>query len=282
LLVPALALLLLALNQAGRSTIGSPLLPGPIVVGLALLIGFVYRQLHTQSPLIDPALFRNAVFVVGNTAGSLSYAILFGAFFAMPFVLERVYGDSALTAGLRLTAIPVALALAAPISGALYDRVGARLLTVAGALILLASCLLLAYLLGAGASRLALLTGLLALLGAGQGQFTAPNNSQVMGVAAAGETGQAAGLLQMMPTFGMSLGISLASVILSLQLREVAGRPSMMELPAADVSRGAAISFMAFAALALVAALLSLARTGRTGSLPQGGPAPHAQRPRRS
>jgi nitrate/nitrite transporter NarK len=166
LLVPALALLLLALNQAGRSTIGSPLLPGPIVVGLALLIGFVYRQLHTQSPLIDPALFRNAVFVVGNIAGSLSYAILFGAFFAMPFVLERVYGDPALTAGLRLTAIPVALALAAPITGALYDRVGARLLTVAGALTLLASCLLLADLLGAGASRLALLTGLRALLGA--------------------------------------------------------------------------------------------------------------------
>ena len=75
--------------------------------------------------------------------------------------LDRVYGDSPLTAGLRLTAIPVALALAAPISGALYDRVGARLLKVAGTLTLLASSLMLAYVLGAGASRLALLTGLL-------------------------------------------------------------------------------------------------------------------------
>ena len=185
--------------------------------------------------------------------------ILFGAFFVMPFVLERVYGNSPLTAGLRLTAIPVALALAAPISGALYDRVGARLLRAAGTLTILASSLLLAYVLDTGAFRLALLTGLLALLGAGQGLFTAPNNSEVMGAAAAGATGQAAGLLQMMRTFGMSLGISLASMILSLQLREVAGRPSMMELPAADVARGAAISFMAFAALALVAALLSLA-----------------------
>jgi hypothetical protein len=73
----------------------------------------------------------------------------------------------------------------------------------------------------------------------------------VIGAAAAGETGQTAGLLQMMRTFGMSLGISLASVTLSLQLREVAGLPSMMELPAEDVARGAAISFMAFAALAL-------------------------------
>jgi EmrB/QacA subfamily drug resistance transporter len=268
LLVPALALLLLALNQVARSPIGSPLLLGPIAVGLALLTGFGYRQLRAPSPLIDPALFRNAVFVAGNIAGLLSYGVLFGAFFVMPFVLERVYGDSPLTAGVRLTAIPVALALAAPISGALYDRVGARLLKGAGALSLFASSLLLAYVLDTGASRLALLTGLLALLGAGQGLFTAPNNSEVMGAAAVGATGQAAGLLQMMRTFGMSLGISLASMILSLQLREVAGRSSMMELPAADVARGAAISFMVFAALALVAALLSLTRAGRRASRP--------------
>ena len=269
LLVPALALLLLALNQAGRP-IGSPLLLGPVVVGLALLIAFVYRQLHVQSPLIEPALFRNAVFVAGNLAGLLSYAILFSAFFVMPFVLERVYGDSPLMAGFRLTAIPVALAIAAPISGALYDRMGGRLLRVAGTLTLLASSLMLAYMLGAGASRLILLIGLLALLGAGQGLFTAPNNSEVMGAAGAGETGQAGGLLQMFRTFGMSLGISLASVILSLQLREVAGRPSMMELPAADVARGAAMSFMAFAALALVATLLSLVWAGGKRSRPRG------------
>jgi MFS family permease len=167
LLVPALGLLLLALNQAGRSPIGSPLLLAPIAAGVVLLIGFVYRQLHAQSPLINPSLFRNAGFVAGNIAALLSFAVLFGAFFVMPFVLERVYGDSALTAGLRLTAIPVALGLVAPISGALYDRVGARLLNVAGALTLLASSLLLAYVLDSGASRLPLLTGLLALLGAG-------------------------------------------------------------------------------------------------------------------
>src|SRR6202050_30645 len=46
--------------------------------------------------------------------------------------LERGYGDSALTAGLRLTVIPVALGLVAPVSGALYDRLGPRFLTVLG------------------------------------------------------------------------------------------------------------------------------------------------------
>jgi EmrB/QacA subfamily drug resistance transporter len=271
LLVPALGLLLLALNQAGRSPIGSPLLLGPIAGGVVLLIGFVYRQLHAQSPLIDPDLFRNAVFVAGNIAALLSFAVLLGAFFVMPFVLERVYGDSPLTAGLRLTAIPVALGLVAPISGALSDRLGARLLTVTGMLTVLASLLMLAYAFDSNTGGLLLLTGLLALLGAGQGLFTAPNNSAVMGIAPAEETGEAGGLLNMMRYLGMSFGISLASAILSSQLSTDASRPAAtIELPAADVNHGAAASFIALAALAAVAALLSLVRADRTEPLPPG------------
>jgi nitrate/nitrite transporter NarK len=77
----------------------------------------------------------------------------------MPFVLERVYGDSPLTAGLRLTAIPVALGLVAPISGALSDRLGARLLTVTGMLTVLASLLMLAYAFDSNTGGLLLLTG---------------------------------------------------------------------------------------------------------------------------
>ena len=105
---------------------------GPLLIGLLLLIGFVRREQCTISPLIDLGLFRNAVFVAGNVAGLLSYATLFGAFFVLPFVLERAYGDSSFTAGLRLSVIPVALGLVAPLSGALYDRLGARFLTVSG------------------------------------------------------------------------------------------------------------------------------------------------------
>ena len=261
LLAPALALLVYALNQVGRTEINSPQLIAPVAAGLVMLTGFIHHELRSRSPLIDPDLFRNAGFVAGNLAGLLSYAILFGAFFVLPFVLERVYGESSLISGLRLTAIPVALGLLAPLSGAFSDRLGARLLTVAGMLVVLASLLLLSYLLGSGAGHLLALTALLALLGAGQGLFTAPNNSAVMGAAAAADTGEAGGLLNVMRSLGMSFGISLASVILSLQLPEVPGQPLMMELPAADVGRGAAMSFLAFGALALLAALLSLVRS---------------------
>jgi hypothetical protein len=74
----------------------------------------------------------------------------------------------------------------------------------------------------------------------------------------------------MMRYLGMSFGISLASAILSSQLSTDASRPAAaIELPAAEVNHGAAVSFIALAALAAVAALLSLARTDRTKPLPR-------------
>ena len=56
----------------------------------------------------------------------MSYAALFGIFFLMPFIFVRVYRDSILAAGLRLSIVPVMLGAVAPIGGALYDRLGAR------------------------------------------------------------------------------------------------------------------------------------------------------------
>ena len=249
LLVPSLGLLMFALNEAGHAGFRSPLLIGPLLVGLLLLIGFVRREQRTISPLLDLGLFRNAVFVAGNVAGLLSYATLFGAFFVLPFVLEQAYGDSSLTAGLRLTVIPAALGLVAPLSG------------------------LLALSFAIEADRLTLATASLALFGIGQGLFTAPNNSAIMASAAPEQSGQAGGVLFVMRSLGMSLGISLASVILAWQLPVLPGRPqATLGIPAQLLVQGAVASFIAFAALAGVAALLcfvrrSTPRRGRSNEL---------------
>ena len=69
----------------------------------------------------------------------------------MPFVLERVYGDAPLTAGLRLTVIPVALRLAAP-ARPCNDRHAARLPRVIGMLAVLGSRLLLSSLIDGDAA----------------------------------------------------------------------------------------------------------------------------------
>jgi EmrB/QacA subfamily drug resistance transporter len=270
LLVPAVALLLLALNEGSRAGFGSPQLIGLVLAAVALLIGFVWREQRMKSPLIDLTLFRNLGFVTGNAAGLLSYAILFGAFFVLPFLLERGYGESALTAGLRLTVIPVTLGLVAPVSGALYDRLGPRFLTTSGMLAVLGSMVVLSFAMNGDARLLPLAMAAFALFGIGQGLFVAPNNSAIMGSATAAETGQAGGLLNVMRALGMSFGISLASVILARRLPVVTGRPpTTVGIPAQEVIRGAIATFVAFGVLAGVAALLSLMRTHRQEPQPE-------------
>ena len=56
----------------------------------------------------------------------------------MPFYLQLVRGMSARGAGVLLTTVPLAMAVAAPISGRLSDRYGSRGLSTIGLLIVAA------------------------------------------------------------------------------------------------------------------------------------------------
>lgn len=66
----------------------------------------------------------------------------------------------------------------------------------------------------------------LVLLGAGQGLFIAPNNSSVLSAAGPTETGEAGGLVNLMRSLGMSLGVSLAAVFLGSPVASAAGTPT--------------------------------------------------------
>jgi cytochrome b561 len=68
----------------------------------------------------------------------------------------------------------------------------------------------------------------------------------------------------MMRALGMSLGISIASMILARLLPVFTDRPQLtLGIPAHDMIRAARVAFVVFVALAGVAALLSLVGTTR-------------------
>ncbi len=113
-------------------------------------------------------------------ANFVSYATLFGVFFLVPFALVRIYQDTALAAGLRLSILPVMLGLLAPVGGMLYDRLGARLPTCFGMLICIAGLAILYLFLDGNPANLWLVTLSLAVIGVGQGLFISPNSSAIM------------------------------------------------------------------------------------------------------
>ena len=222
LIAPALTALVAALNQGYAWGLTSPALIGCVALAIVFLTLFVRAERRAETPLIDFRLLRERAFLSGNLANFMSYAMLFGVFFLIPFVLVRVYQDSAFAAGLRLSIVPVTLGLLAPVGGALYDRFGARAATASGMLICIAGLVVLYVFLDGAAASLPLVMLGLAVFGIGQGLFISPNSSAIMATAPAELTGEAGSLLNMVRYLGISTGIAGASVLLALRL--AAGR----------------------------------------------------------
>ncbi len=218
LLGPMLTAFMIVLNEGQTWGATSLAFIAAAVTGVVLLALFVRTEARTASPLLDPRLFASRAFALANAGSLMSYALLFGIMLLMPFVFERAYGDDPLAAGLRLAIIPVAISLLAPVSGILYDRLGARVPTLAGMAVCLAGLALLYIALGETRDSLLMVMGALAVFGVGQGLFTAANNTSIMAAAPADLSGEAGGILNVTRAFGISLGIASASSVLAWRL----------------------------------------------------------------
>jgi MFS family permease len=129
----------------------------------------------------------------------------------LPFYFEELRGCSVARSGLFLTAMPLSLAVVAPVSGSLADRFGSRWLASGG---LAVACLGLVALarLDARSSDWSILWPLL-VTGAGQGLFMTPNARALMNSAPPGEQGESSGLLATGRVLGQSLSVALAGSI---------------------------------------------------------------------
>lgn len=206
-----LAFIVLAFNEGVKLGWSSNTIMTYFLSGTLLLTLFIITELKVEHPLIDLKLFRNAAFFFGNLTGMLSYYVLFAVMFLMPFYLQHILGCSVALTGSLLTPVPLAMAAVAPFAGHISDKHGPRIMTTSGMLISALACFAL-MLMGASA-QLPLLVAVLILLGVGMGLFTPPNNSSIMGSAPKEKLGVAGGVLNMMRSLGLILGVDISGVI---------------------------------------------------------------------
>lgn len=249
--LPSVGGVLAALSLGRDRGFGSPLVLSLAGVGLVGCVLFVARERRARAPMVDLRLFARMPFAAGVASGFLSYAVLFGVLFVIPFLFEGGLGASPGFSGLALTALPAALAISAPLAGRLADRVGVRPLTVTG--MLLAGLGLVA--IAMTHDDIGMVTGELALIGLGMGMFTPPNNAAIMGSAPREQSGTAGGLLNMTRGLGTAMGVALSGAVYRWGQVHAAGSGAVRD--------GAAATMVALAALAVVAAALAGLR-GRT------------------
>jgi DHA2 family multidrug resistance protein len=98
-------------------------------VGLAL---FVWRELTTRRRAVDLSILANVRFSAATFLGGVMGAGLSGVLFILPLFLQNLLGYTAMDSGLALMPRSVAMLVAMPIAGRLYNRVGPRLMVAVG------------------------------------------------------------------------------------------------------------------------------------------------------
>jgi MFS family permease len=211
----------------GHSTGWSnPLVLGGIALGVALLVVFGMIETRVAEPMFRLSLFRMRAFAAGNLAALLVAIARGGLQFMIIIWLQGIwlplhgydFASTPLWAGIYMLPLTAGFLIAGPVSGSLSDRFGARLLATTG-LLLLAGAFLGLMALPVNFSYPAFAV-LLALSGIGQGMFSAPNTSAVMGSVPPGERGVASGMRATFQNSGTALSIG---VFFSLMVVGLAG-----------------------------------------------------------
>ena len=172
----------------GGSPMGwsNPLVIGAILLGLALLVAFIWIELHVKDPMFRLELFKIRMFAAGNTASFLSALGRGGLQFMLIIWLQGLwlplhgysFEETPLWAGIYMTPLLLGFILMGPISGYLSDRFGARLFSTTGMLLQAAGFLGLTLL--PVNFNYAVFAVLLFMLGCGSGLFASPNTSSIM------------------------------------------------------------------------------------------------------
>jgi MFS family permease len=103
---------------------GSSTIVGLAVVGVLLLVVFVWWETRAPEPILPLKLFRSRVFAVSNAMGFTIGMAMFGAIVFIPLYLQLVYGASPTSSGLRLLPLMAGLLVAAIASGRIITRIG--------------------------------------------------------------------------------------------------------------------------------------------------------------
>ncbi|WP_125567195.1 DHA2 family efflux MFS transporter permease subunit [Companilactobacillus insicii] len=98
----------------------------PIVIGIIALILFIRHSSRTNSPLLNLKIFKNKSFSLHLVAFFLIQIIALGISFILPNYIQLVNHQTALTAGLIVLPGAALGAVLAPLSGTIYDKLGAR------------------------------------------------------------------------------------------------------------------------------------------------------------
>ena len=196
-----------------------------IVVGTAILIGFVLYEGHDKNPLVRFGIFRNSRFSRSMLALLMNYSASYGVTFFMSRYLQSVGALTPTEAGLIMMTQSVVQVIFTLWAGRICTNMDMRILPTLGMIVTCISLIMLMFV--TETLNIPLLLAALAVLGMGLGLFSAPNTTAIMSYVKREQYNSASGLIATVRQFGMMLSMGVATCLIAIFLgSETALEPS--------------------------------------------------------
>lgn len=235
LVMIALALVLQGLALGGREGWDDAGVVARLWGGGAVAVAFLLWEARHPSPVLNLKLFARPAFAAAGAVIFLTGAAVYGSTWLAPLCVQLVQKYSPAGAGEILLPAGVAMAACFPLAGRLSDRVDARILLTAGALIFGTSMLVMADI--GAQTEAGVIAGALAMGRAGIGITMPAANASAMRHAG-GMLASAAPAATFLTQTGGALGVAVLSAL--LQYRSAFHADAL--LPSVNAANGEAMS----------------------------------------
>lgn len=221
-------------------------------IGIAMLVGFVMWELRQKFPVFHVELFKNIKFSSSALAALISYLATFLVTYILNYHLQYVEGMDPQTTGIILIVTPALMAIIAPFSGKLSDRIEPQKLSAIGMGFVTVAIFILIFL--QKGTPLSVIIVAMVLQGIGYGIFSSPNTNSIMGSVPRKFAPLASATVSTVRVIGQTMSLGILTVIFAVVMGSVQIVPKYFPL----LTQSSQIACIISTILCIIAVLASL------------------------
>ena len=221
-------------------------------LGLLLLIGFILFELRQKYPVFQVKLFKNIKFASANLAALISYLATFLVTYILNYHFQYIRDFDPQTTGIILIVTPALMAILAPFSGKLSDKIEPQKLSALGMVFVTIALFILIFLNEGTPLELIILA--MILQGIGYGIFSSPNTNSVMGSVQRKFAPIASATVSTVRVIGQTMSLGMLTVIFAIVMGTVPIIPQYYPL----LIQSSQIAFIIATLLCVIAIIASL------------------------
>ncbi|PIO82336.1 MFS transporter [Loigolactobacillus backii] len=124
--------LLYGFSEVGDKGWGSSIVVWGLAIGIVFIGLFGWRQLTMKKPFLELRVFKSSEFTIATILSSVVMMAMVGAEMVLPLYIQTVRGESAFHSGLILLPGAIMMGAMSPVTGQLFDKIGAKRLAIVG------------------------------------------------------------------------------------------------------------------------------------------------------